>query len=430
MSNKPDGLVDKLWDIFSSMKLGLVLLGLIALAAGIGTLIPQESVDPKGAQAVAEIWRSLGFTDIYYASWFHILLALLCCNLIVCNVQRFKKIYKLTFGLKPPRENSQIPQKINTTISGDNVEALRQKTEETLKKRGFHITQTEEGGTWRFIAQKHALGNWGSFITHMAFIILLLGALVGSLAGFKGYLLTGQGSVVSLQEITVHKGQVKENLAVKINSVEDRILPSRERDNWYTDLSILESGQEVLRDTISVNNPLTYKGIAFYQFNYIPGAVFTIEMNGEKHPITLQSGGGNYYIAPGTNLYLVLAAIDSEAQPPVVLYQVFDHFQEVKRGKLALGQSDNIQDIYTITFDEPAPFTGLHVKADPGVGVVWLGCGLLMLGLLLTFYWRPVRIAGILDTDGEPVLTIGAYSGKYKMGMKEEFDQIVAELRD
>jgi len=53
MSNKPDGLVDKLWDIFSSMKLGLVLLGLIALAAGIGTLIPQESADPKGAQAVA-----------------------------------------------------------------------------------------------------------------------------------------------------------------------------------------------------------------------------------------------------------------------------------------------------------------------------------------------------------------------------------------
>jgi len=358
------------------------------------------------------------------------LLALLCTNLVVCNVQRFKKTYKLTFGLKPPRENSHIPQKINTTISGDNAEALQQKTEKTLKKKGFYITQTEEGGQWRFIAQKRALGNWGSFITHIAFVILLLGALIGSLAGFKGYLLTGQGSVVSLQEITVHKGQVKENLAVKINSVEDRILPSRERDNWYTDLSILESGQEVLRDTISVNHPLTYKGITFYQFTYIPGAAFTIEMNGEKHPVTLQIGGGNYYIVPGTSLYLVLAAIDSEAQPPVVLYQVFDHFQEVKRGKLALGQSDNIQDIYTITFDEPAPFTGLHVKADPGVGVVWLGCGLLMLGLLLTFYWRPVRIAGILDTDGEPVLTIGAYSGKYKMGMKEEFDQIVAELRD
>lgn len=53
MSNKSDGIVDRLWDVFSSMKLGLVLLGLIALAAGIGTLIPQESADPKGAQAVA-----------------------------------------------------------------------------------------------------------------------------------------------------------------------------------------------------------------------------------------------------------------------------------------------------------------------------------------------------------------------------------------
>jgi cytochrome c biogenesis protein len=429
MSNKSDGSVKEFWNVFNSMKLGLVLLGLVALVAGIGTLIPQESMDPKAAQAVADIWKNLGFTDIYYSSWFLFLLGLLCTNLIVCNVQRFKKYYKLTFALKPPQESSNVPQKINTIINHNNAEILKKKAEENLKKRGFHIIQVEEDNKWSFIAQKHALGNWGSFLTHLAFILLVLGSLIGSLLGFKGYLLAAEGSVIPIQEIYIHKGQVKENFSVKINSVEDRILPNGERDNWYTDLSILESDQEVQHNTISVNHPLIYKGITFYQSSYIPGAVFTIEMNGMKYPISLQSGGGNYYKAPGTNLYFVLAAIDSASQNPVILYQVFDQFQEVKRGELALGQSENIQDSYTIIFDKPTAFTGLHVKADPGVGVVWLGCGLLMLGLLLSFYWRPLRIAGVLDSNKEPVLTLGAYSGRFNMEIIKEFDQLVDDLR-
>ncbi|MEM5817372.1 MAG: cytochrome c biogenesis protein ResB, partial [Desulfitobacterium hafniense] len=76
-------------------------------------------------------------------------------------------------------------------------------------------------------------------------------------------------------------------------------------------------------------------------------------------------------------------------------------------------------------------FTGLQIKADPGVGIVWLGSGLLMVGLLLSFYWRPVRIAGVLEANHETqeaTLTLGAYTGKLSMGVKEEFDRIVAEV--
>lgn len=428
MTNKSDGLVDRLWHIFSSMKLGLILLGLVALVSGMGTLIPQQSLNPQEVQAVAEVWKVLGFTAIYSSPLFLFLLGLLCINLIVCSVQRCKGIYKLTFVISPPRVKSHIPQKTNAEITGSNGDTLRQRILEVFSKRGFKITQLESENQWSFVAQKHRMGHWGSFITHISFVILLLGALTGSLTGFKGYLIAGEGSMIPIQEIYISQGQVKEDFIVKVNSVEDRILPNGERDNWYTDLSIIESGQEVLRDTLFVNHPLTYKGITFYQANYTPGAVVTVTMDGEEFPVKLQARGGNYFNVPGTNLFLILASIANNGQEPIMYYQVFNQFAELSRSQLTLGKSEIIQDTYTMTFDKVTGFTGLQVKSDPGLWIVWLGCAFLMIGLFLSFYWRPVRIAGILDFTARPLLTLGAYSGKLSMGINNEFEQIVSEL--
>ncbi|MEL1136249.1 cytochrome c biogenesis protein ResB [Desulfitobacterium sp. THU1] len=433
MSNKSDGIVEKIWDIFSSMKTGLVLLGIVALVSGIGTLVPQVSLDPEGADAVADIWKTLGFTNIYASPWFQFLLGLLCINLIVCSVQRFGGIYKLSFQPKPPQEHSALPQKIYSQVTSKDGEALKQRTQKVLKKKGYYVTQLEKEGSWNFIAQKHRLGNWGSFVTHISFVILVIGALIGSLGGFKGYLMAGEGSVTPIQQIEISKGQVKDDFMVKINSVEDRILPNGERDNWYTDLSIIESGEEVARKSISVNHPLTYKGITFYQASYAPGGLFNVKVKGEEYPVVLQNGGGNFFNAPGTNLFLVMSAMKTDPQEPVILYQVFDETKQVKMGQLTLGQTETIQDDYSITFEKAAGFTGLQVKEDPGVWIVWLGSGLLMLGLLLSFYWRPVRVAGIMNLEKdheEYELALGAFTGKFNMGIKEEFDSIVAELKD
>lgn len=428
MSNQNDGIVEKLWEIFSSMKTGLVLLGVVALVSGIGTLVPQESLDPEGALKVAQVWRTLGFTNIYVSPLFQFLLGLLCINLIVCSVQRFGGIYKLTFRPEAPQAHAGIPLKVQAEISHNDKDALKQNTLALLKKKGFHITQRDEGGKWSFIAQRRRMGNWGSFISHISFVILIIGALIGSLGGFKGYIMAGEGQVVPIQEIELYKGKIKENFLVKINSVEDRILPNGERDNWYTDISIVESGTEVHRQSISVNHPLTYKGITFYQASYAPGAKFTAEMDGEKLPISLQNRGG-YFNFPGTHFVFSLAAMKTDPQEPVILYQVYDHNMQIQMGQLVPGESVSIANTYSMTFDGATAFTGLQVKADPGVWVVWLGSGLLILGLALSFYWRPTRIAGIMDFHGDGALTIGAYSGKFNLGIKEEFEKIVKELK-
>ncbi len=431
MSGKSDGLVEKIWDIFSSMKTGLGLLGIVALVSAIGTVIPQEAVDPEGAQVVSGFWKALGFTNLYSSVWFQLLVGLLCINLVVCSVHRFGGIYKLTFKPNVPKAAGNIPSKIQAKVSGNDGEELKQGVQKVLKSKGFKLISLEQDGQWSFIAQKRRWGNWGSFITHIAFIVLILGALIGSLTGFKGYLMAGEGDTVPIRTIDVSKGKVNENFSVKVNSVEDKILANGERDNWYSDLSIIDGGKEVDRQTISVNHPLSYKGVTFYQSSYAPGAMFTVDLKGQKIPVVLQSRGGNYFQAPGTDLFLVLAAMKSDPKEPVILYQVFkgNGQQPIKMGQLTPGQSENIENTYTLTFDKTSGFTGLQVKKDPGVVIVWLGCGLLMLGLLLSFYWRPITLTGILEKQKEAVLTLGALSGKLNLGTKDEFERIIDELK-
>ncbi|HVJ48112.1 cytochrome c biogenesis protein ResB [Desulfitobacterium sp.] len=427
MNDQSEGVMEKVWNIFSSMKTGVFLLGVVAVVSGIGTLIPQEALDPKGAQSVSAIWKTLGFTHLYATIWFRLVLGLLCVNLIVCSVQRFSGIYRKTFKPNPPQSSKAIPQKIQAKISGPESE-LRAAVMKVLTGKGYRLTTSEQEGRWSFIAQKRRWGNWGSLLTHLAFVVLILGALVGSMIGFKGYFMAGVGDTLPIKQIEVSKGNVNENFSMKINSAEDRKLANGERDNWYTDMSIIESGKEVARQTLSVNHPFTYQGVTFYQANFAQGGKFTVDLKGQKIPVVLQDQGGNYFQVPGTDLYLFLSAMKADPKAPVVLYQVYQGNSPIKMGQMSLGQADNIDNTFTLTFDGMAGYTGLQVKKDPGVNVVWLGCALLMLGLILSFYWRPHTLSGIIETKKESSLLLGAVRGRLAVGTQEEFNQAVTDV--
>lgn len=431
MEENSKDLSERLWDVFSSMKLGLALLGIIAFVAGIGTVVPQIEQAPEKAKAVNQLWKMMGFTHLYSTVWFRLLLGLLCINLIVCSTQRFRGIYLRTFKLTPPSNLARVPQKNRLVVQGE-LASLRESVQEVLIQKGFRFTLSDQSDHWSFIAIKRRLGNWGSLITHLSFVVLVVGALLGSLLGFKGYFMEGAGTTIPIQEIEVSKGKVSETFSVRINSAEDRFLPNGERDNWYTDMSILENGQEVARDTLSVNHPFAYKGITFYQANFANGAHFTAEMNGQKNPVVLRDQGQSYYQAPGTDLYLVTTLARSSSQKPGVLYQVYKGTgaDPIQTGQLKTGEMIDVQGTYRLTFDSLAGFSGLQVKKDPGVAVIWLGCGLLLGGLLLAFYWQPLVISGILQSENgkRGNLTVGALSGKMTDSTRKALEQFVSSV--
>ena len=422
---------ERLWGAFSSMKLGLALLGIIAFVSGIGTVVPQMEQSPDQAEAVNQLWKMMGFTHLYSTVWFRLLLGLLCINLIVCSTQRLTGIYRRTFKLLPPSNLAGVPQKNRLVVQGELV-ALRESVQEVLIQKGFRFTVSDQAEQWSFIAVKRRLGNWGSLITHLSFVVLVIGALIGSSLGFKGYLMEGAGTTLPIQEIEISKGKISETFSVRINSAEDRFLPNGERDNWYTDMSIVENGEEVARKTLSVNHPFIYKGVTFYQASFANGAQFTSEIDGQKKPVVLRDQGRSYYQAPGTDLYLVATLARSSLQQPDVFFSVYKGTGEdpVQTGQLKTGETIDVQGTYRLTFDGLAGFSGLQVKKDPGVAVIWLGCGLLLVGLLLAFYWHPLVISGIIQAEKgkRGQLTVGALSGKMQDSTRVALEQFVSSV--
>ena len=75
-------------------------------------------------------------------------------------------------------------------------------------------------------------------------------------------------------------------------------------------------------------------------------------------------------------------------------------------------------------------FTGLQVTRDPGVWIVWTGCGLMVAGILLTFFLSHRKIWVRLTRDHDAVeVTIAGTSSKDRLGFEKEFGRLKNEIQ-
>lgn len=406
----------KLWLFFTSMKTGLILLGLSVLISAVGTFISE---------------------DIYDTVLFKLLFVLLCINLIVCSISRFNITLKRTFHPQIPRNVHAVPRKISSLITGKSSD-LRKQFETVLKTRGYSVNSVETTDGWAFVALKHRLGYWGAYIVHIAFVIIIIGNMMGVL-GFSGGFMALNGNSINFNEIQLNKGSALKNYSVRINSIEDRYLSNGDRDNWYTNISIIKRGKELARGTLFVNHPFKYDGVYYYQSKYADYAYIAIDENGNEYedmiPIGLTSNESTLkknlqyrfeQKVKDTNIYVKGLKLQNK---PIVYLQVYGTGEKEALLKLTQGQSQSVFNQYKITLEKITNATSLQIKSDPGVPVVWLGCGMLLLGLILSFYWRPLLVSGVcIEKEQFGTLSMGMSVGKMIRQNETEFSNIIRNL--
>ena len=95
-----------MWNIFSSVKLALILLIIIAITSIAGTLIPQREEAMEFARRLSpglvQLFRFLQLFDMYHSIWFRIIFGALALNLIVCSINRFPATLRLFKALPSP----------------------------------------------------------------------------------------------------------------------------------------------------------------------------------------------------------------------------------------------------------------------------------------------------------------------------------------
>lgn len=75
-------------------------------------------------------------------------------------------------------------------------------------------------------------------------------------------------------------------------------------------------------------------------------------------------------------------------------------------------------------FEGRREFAGIEVRKDPGANFIWVGAGLLMLGLLVTFYVPRLRLWGRVRDDEAVVASLAERSGAFH----DEARRLVKEL--
>ncbi|NJN76481.1 MAG: cytochrome c biogenesis protein, partial [Synechococcaceae cyanobacterium RL_1_2] len=266
----------------ADLKLAIALLITISLCSISGTVIEQgqtltfyQSNYPEDPALWGFLsWKvllSLGLNHVYSTWWYLGLLALFGASLIACTYQRQWPALKVAKKWQYYDQSRQF-KKLAFAIELDRGSLKR--VQELLSQRRYELF-TEDSSLY---GRKGLAGKIGPIIVHGGMIVVLIGSTIGALGGFfaQESVLSGNNFQINnvIEEGPFADSYLHKPWSVNVNRFWIDYTPKGAVDQFYSDLSIIDSdGQELLRKTIFVNQPLRYDGITFYQTSWAIGAV-------------------------------------------------------------------------------------------------------------------------------------------------------------
>jgi cytochrome c biogenesis protein len=185
------------WRQLTSMRVALLLLLLLSLAAIPGSLIPQTGVDVTQVDVfredhptLAPIYDKLGLFHVYSSVWFSAIYILLFVSLIGCIVPRTWQFTGQLRGRPPaaPRRLTRLPAHTAWRTEAT-PEEVREAALALLKKRRFRAHTVGDA----VAAEKGYLREAGNLAFHIALIVMLVAFAWGQLFKSEGNKLIVEG---------------------------------------------------------------------------------------------------------------------------------------------------------------------------------------------------------------------------------------------
>jgi cytochrome c biogenesis protein len=422
--------------LISDLRLAIVLLLVIAIASGVGTAIPQREptefyhrlYDPQPWLGLlpGEGVLALQLDHIYSSGWFLGLLAWLALALLLCSWRRQWPALRASLrwiDYRKPRQLSKLS--LAESLATDQPGASLEKLAHLLQGKGWQIRRQGD----RLAARKGLLGKVGPLLVHAGMVVLMLGAAWGAVAGQRAEQYLAPGRSLELMD---SRGSSKLTLALDNFSIQRD--PAGRPEQFTSQLRILEgdgSGGSLLKQAqISVNHPLRFQGVTLYQADWALAAISLqlgrsplLQLPLQSFPQLGEQVWGLVLPTRPDGSEPVLLSLSSE-QGPVEVYGA----DGTPLGQISPGGEALEVKGLPIRVASVLPASGILLKRDPGVPLVYAGFAIALAGGGLSLVATRQLWAIAEEGPGPGQLHVAGLCNRNLTGFAAELPQLLSQI--
>lgn len=402
----------RFWNLLTSTRTAIALIGFIIVSAMAAGFVPQ-GLDPDYYRAhygavLGKILHRTGLTQAFTAWWFAGAQSLLFISLAACAIRRIRHFRRMAAAFPFRRTPAQMRGAawcyVRELPDSDRQQAGAA-AESLAREQGFKNLRRREGADGLQISGlRYRWAYLCSPVLHLGLALLLLGLILNPFTALNEYFEAGEGEVLILRD----KGYPFD-LRVKDFQIEyyDDYRPKQ----YTSRLAVLAGdGGERAEKVISVNHPLRHAGVKVYQssWGWVLDGMLVSGDGGQ--PFSVFDGreatvGGSLTVRARfyPDLYVGLDGVPGSRTPepckPGILYHIQARDGVSEMGLAVPGEKITLPGA-ELEFTGFRYYTGLQIKMEPLLPVVFLGFGLALTGLVLFYLVRPRRL-WVLVTPGE-----------------------------
>lgn len=385
-----------LWNFLkklSSLSISIIMLLLIALVSILGTIIEQDQpieyykLNYPSDQPLFYFltWKQImhwNLNHVYSNFWFIFLLLLFFLSLFMCTMSTQLPVLKRSRQWKFFHNKTSLDRLMSSSIiKGESFINFIY----LLNLKNYYVFHKGNA----LYSYKGLLGRIAPIFVHSSIIFTLTGAFIGLFGGFFAQEIIPVGEIFHFQNI-VRSGYISKFpgiILAKVNNLKISYNQDNSIQQFFSNLSILDNqGMTIYNKTISVNNPLRFRGLTFYQTDWQINAL-RVRLGSRyllEKSLNKIVSEGNLSTIWFCNLFLStdhqVSILITDLKDSVLIYDKDGILiTKTKYGlwNVVYGVPIVIQDLMTST--------GLQIKIDPGIQVVYLGFLILMISISTSY---------------------------------------------